>query len=380
MNSCRSMPRRDHRGFTLIELLVVITIIGVLIALLLPAVQAVREAARRMQCNHNLKQLALALINYEGTNGSYPMSYSRQWCEAGAPCAGSASDASGSMVALLPYYEQGPLFNAYNSSVANYGDTNSTVNGVGVGILWCPSDGSIQNYRAIYAPGEIINNLPLPMCYSNYRGNWGYWTGRPNGADNAHTADAAHRLAAIKQYNGVFACNGYGAAGGAATPAYASVSRATVRNADVTDGTSNTAAFSEIAHGLLAKDDYSPHGSFEDWGWWTSGNLGDTNYTHFWPINPQKKITNFGQFDHAGAFVNGASSFHPGGVNMAFLDGSVHFIKDTIDCWSFDPATGYPIGVTRDVSVWYIAPGAHVGVLQALGSINGGEAIDANAY
>jgi prepilin-type N-terminal cleavage/methylation domain-containing protein/prepilin-type processing-associated H-X9-DG protein len=373
-------PHRGRRGFTLIELLVVIAIIAVLISLLLPAVQSAREAARRAQCTNNLKQLGLALANYESANGSFAMAFFWQWCEAGGTCAGSIGNGYGPMVALLSYYEQGPLFNAYNTQVEAFGDTNSTIDGTGVATLWCPSDGSIAGYRSTYAPKEIYNNLPHPMCYSNYRGNWGYWDGSPTGTWPGGTADTAHRIAAIQQFNGVFITNGYGAAGEALIPSRKGASRAPMRIAGVTDGTSNSAAFSEIAHGLLAKTDYSPHGSFEDWNWWTSGNLGDTTYAHFYPINVQKKAANFTGNDQAGAFVNSASSFHPGGVNVAFVDGSVRFIKESVDCWNFNPSTGMPQGVTRDQSVWILGTGAKVGVWQALGSVNGGEVISADAY
>src|SRR5262249_57919134 len=102
-------------------------------------------------------------------------------------------------------------------------------------------------------------------------------------------------------------------------------------------------------------------------------------YTHYWPINPRKKTSNNPGIDQAGAFVNGASSFHPDGINVAFVDGSVRFIKDTINSWQFDPRTGYPVGVTRDVSVWQMAPATTVGVWQAIGSIAGGEIIPAGA-
>src|SRR5437660_1682166 len=133
-----------RRGFTLIELLVVIAIIAVLIALLLPAVQAAREAARRSQCINNMKQIGLALANYESANGSYPASY------------GSSADmtlgnhwgtwGSWSPTALmLPYLEQKPLYDAINFSVVSHGDKahadimNSTAVTTRISSFICPS-------------------------------------------------------------------------------------------------------------------------------------------------------------------------------------------------------------------------------------------------
>ncbi len=369
---------RCPHGFTLIELLVVIAIIAVLISLLLPAVQSAREAARRAQCSNNLKQLALATANYEMANGSFPMGFAWQWCDAGSHCAGSVGNAAGPMVALCPYFEPGPLYNAYNFSITNWGDINSTVDAAGVGTLWCPSDGSIQGYRATFGPGTNNNNLPLTVSFSNYRGNWGYWAGRVTGRDNAGTATAAQRQAAISQFNGVFVTNGYGTAGGPAL-GFPGVSRASVKLSSVTDGTSNTVAFSEIAHGLLSQTD-GPPSSFDNWNWWASGSPGDCSYFHYWPINPWKTMANLMQVDEAGAYAEAASSFHPGGVNTAMVDGSVRFIKDTIDTWTINQTTGLPQGVTRNVSVWQLGPGAKVGIWQALGSVNGGEVISADAY
>jgi len=375
-----SPPRsRGRRGFTLIELLVVIAIIAVLISLLLPAVQSAREAARRAQCTNNLKQLGLAMANYESANGSYPMAFFWNWCPStDAGCADSVGNGFGPMVALLPYYEQGPLWNAYNSSAPAFTWENSTVDGMGNGTLWCPSDGSIQGYRNIYSGGiyEGVGTAQHPMTYTNYRGNWGYWTGDPNGRDNARAASPAQRLQALQQFNGALVPNGYGTALAALQPQYAAVVRSPVKISSVTDGTSNTAAYSEIAHGLLSRSD----GSFNCWNWWTSGNLGDSTYAHFYPINPQKKMANVTSIDQAGTFVNGASSFHPGGVNVAFCDGSVRFIKESIDSWTFDPSSGFPLGVTRNTSVWILAPGAKVGVWQALASANGGEVVSADQY
>src|SRR5580698_4960793 len=141
MNQNVRTPRRA--GFTLIELLVVIAIIAVLIALLLPAVQSAREAARRAQCVNNMKQLGLALANYESSNGTYPYGMARENC--GPNCLFSPNGyyvGSSLFVRMLPYIEQQVLANAYNISLINWTADNATVGSTGLAALWCPSDGS----------------------------------------------------------------------------------------------------------------------------------------------------------------------------------------------------------------------------------------------
>jgi prepilin-type N-terminal cleavage/methylation domain-containing protein len=142
------MRNDRHRGFTLIELLVVIAIIGVLIALLLPAVQAAREASRRAQCTNNLKQLGLALQGYVDAHGVMPLgSFKMSPPGDSGPGAGDHCvdrHEGGVFIALLPFLEQGALFNAFNSSVHYETAPNSTVNGTGLSVLWCPSDGLVS--------------------------------------------------------------------------------------------------------------------------------------------------------------------------------------------------------------------------------------------
>lgn len=360
----RDSFRPQKRGFTLIELLVVIAIISVLISLLLPAVQSAREAARRVQCINNLKQLGLALVNYENSNGSFPMAFYFQRY----PAVIAEADHHSAFVALLPHIEQSSAYSAWNSSLGMYCDANATISGIGVGTLWCPSDTEIIGVRKIYNAGEIYNLGPYPMCYTNYAFNMGQWTGTVTGGPGG---TAAQRSAVLNQQDGLVVSNGY------ADFMMPGASRGPVRIASVTDGTSNTAAVGERAHGLLSKDD----GSFYEWHWWTSGNYGDTTFSGYWPLNPQKKNRNFTGMDQAGAFVNGVSSFHAGGVNVAFADGSVRFIKDSISNWTYQ-SDGLPQGVSKSGNLFVISNQATFapGVWQKLCSINGGEVISADAY
>ncbi len=329
------------KGFTLIELLVVIAIIGVLIALLLPAVQSAREAARRAQCTNNLKQIALAAHNYVDANGSLPNAFFQRHNGVGWWSGGSI------FVPLAPYFEQNALYDITNYDVHMYDDANWTVSGTNIDTLWCPSDPTIEEerlYDAPLLPDEGVS--PYPMNYTNYAGNAGTWF--------QFTTNSA-RLA---QMNGLFN-TGFNV----------------VRFADIKDGLSNTIAFSERAHGLLEA------GALQDWHWWTSGNYGDTMFNTMFPINPQKRINDV---DSGGgsstAFIAGASSFHPGGVNAAMTDGSVRFLKDTVDTWAFDSTTGLPVGVTRVDGLFELAPGTKVGVWQALSTRSGREVISADQY
>ena len=169
----RSLARAA--GFTLIELLVVIAIIAVLVAMLLPAVQQAREAARRSQCKNNLKQIGLALVNYHDTYNLFPLNVFVYQ----VPGGGSTQPRSFTWITmLLPYIDQGPLYNAINFSLPMYDpslktqiDSNgSPIYAKKIAILMCPSDGVNQTNP------QITNGMPTPS-FTNYTGQQCYWGG-----------------------------------------------------------------------------------------------------------------------------------------------------------------------------------------------------------
>jgi prepilin-type N-terminal cleavage/methylation domain-containing protein/prepilin-type processing-associated H-X9-DG protein len=344
------MRDKSRCGFTLIELLVVISIIGVLIALLLPAVQAAREAARRSQCTNNLKQLGLAMHGYLDAHGVMPLgSFKLPPPAGGNPCKGGHE--AGAFIALLPFLEQSPLFSAFNSSVHYETAPNSTVNGTGLSVLWCPSDGLVAQADS--------QHFGWPVRFCSYMGSAGTWNSPPENRGPGCTLQNFQAL--LSQANGVVFY-------------YSSV-----RLAGVTDGTSNTFLFGEHAYGK------NPTIELPDWNWWFSGNYGDTMFTTMFPMNPLGKIPDIPNQTLYGIDINpsiqAASSYHAGGAHFAFCDGSVRFLKETIDCSPFDPATGLPQGWSQSAGGLYsVNPPGRVGVYQALSTRNGGEVISADSY
>ncbi|MBN2473113.1 MAG: DUF1559 domain-containing protein [Pirellulales bacterium] len=315
---------RNPAGFTLVELLVVIAIVGILIALLLPAVQAARDAARRMSCTNNLKQLGLAMHNHASAyNGMLP---NAGWSGTGYP-----NDYS-PLARLLPYCEQASLQNLIDFTI-NMGHPGrddlpialQPAAATAVAMFLCPSDSEPPVHDATLPSGKVI-----PVAGSNYAMNQG------SGMD------------------GVFHPS-FGAADGLCWVG------ATVRLDDVKDGTKNTLAFTESLRGPCHTPPPTPtpdvqiyrgkaraNASLADAA--DGGGLGaalpsisawDGTRLSYWlrGCSPTGPVMN-GRFtpnstlpDLVGgsAKITAARSSHPGGVNACFCDGSVRFVAETIE-------------------------------------------------
>ncbi len=354
---------QPRRGFTLIELLVVIAIIAVLIALLLPAVQAAREAARRSQCVNNLKQLSLAAMNYESSNGCYP---GGSYTGINAPAIMHFPQNFSCFVRMLPYTEQSVVYNNVNFNFGYANWPNATIAGVRLSILQCPSDikndpnfirtvrGRGYNYGVNYAEG-ITDNTYLQQ-FTSYGGNQGTWP--------VYYSQTYNNPPEWTQINGVI------------------YDDSSVKIADITDGTSNTILFAERSKGNLYV--YDPGYALSDGGW-NSGRYYDTSINTFYPPNIGLGGSGAGAGDFSGDYPSTASSQHPGGVNVSFSDGSVRFVKSTISSWSYvaGGSPNLPVGVTYNPGPLYtytVSPGTFLGVWQQLSTRAGGEVISADSF
>lgn len=358
--NAQSILRSRHRrgGFTLIELLVVIAIIGVLIALLLPAVQAAREAARRSQCVNNLKQLALAAQNYHDTNGCFPGgSYSVFAKPYKYP------ENFSCFVRMLPFMEQSPMYNAVNFNFTSSHYSNLTVAGISINTLQCPSDTNLTPTVISTATPNASFNEVFPTAPGTWLQQFASYGG------NAGTFDFGYNTsfgaAEFTMFNGVI------------------YNDSTVKIADITDGTSNTFVFGEHSHGMLFK--YDPIFANSD-NSWQSGRWYDTLIATYYPVNanPGGLGLTYGDTQNY-YYPTVATSFHPGGANFAFCDGSVRFIKNSIATWQFDPSTkgphGWlPMGVTYANFTYTINAGTNMGVYQALSTRGFAEIISADSY
>lgn len=337
---CRS---RDRGGFTLVELLVVIAIIGILIALLLPAVQAARESARRSQCSNNLRQLGIALLNYESTNGRLPpgnLGYDAEASTLSNLVDDPAEVDTAFVPYVLPYLEEAALFAVYDFSVdtqAQYNVLNSPV-GKLLPTFQCPSDEPHTAGACNSGPGEDWKG--------NYGINWGAWRQMcqlprqpgedyPNQVCNTNVTGIPPAKVRIAPFHFSFGA----------------------KLAQITDGTSNTFAMLEMIQppGETACDRrariwcekggcgnittlLSPNSSAPDEG----------NCQEDYELSPCKRLGGNTQVSNTRSYTS-ARSRHPGGVQVLLCDASAHLVSDDVS-----------------VLVW-----------QALSTMNQGEVFDA---
>ena len=293
----RFSPRR---AFTLIELLVVIAIIAILIGLLLPAVQKIREAANRLKCQNNLKQIGLGLHNYQATNGFFPpgaitnsntvaVKQVRQRVGVTAPTLHSWS------VFILPYIEQDNLFRIYSLGANWYDPVNQPVRETQLALMLCPSTPGGKNRFC----QRTIGGLSVRAAAGDYAPDNAYGTH----LEALGLVDPTVNPHGVLQVNAVYAVP------------------------EISDGTSNTS--------VIAEDAGRPDR-------WQAGKLTVPNGQNDggWADRDNEYITHGYTADGTAAYGpchtnctnnNEVYSFHTGGANHVFADGSVHFIKASMD-------------------------------------------------
>ncbi|MCC6510172.1 MAG: DUF1559 domain-containing protein [Pirellulaceae bacterium] len=278
-------------AFTLVELLVVIAIIGVLVGLLLPAVQAAREAARRMQCSNNLKQIGLSMQNYHDTHKRFPPG---AWNEA------NNGNRLGWQVFILPFMEQTNLYNSFNFSHNNYTGVNLLPAATAVKTYLCPSNRVKVNQNG-QTPGSGENPASGMAFTTHYYGAMG-----PKGINPAIPGGAT-----LFSHDP----NPTGHGGYSNTGVLFRNSR--IGMGDITDGTSNTILVGEIA--------FEAANCYRSWVRGCSGNtIGSCKNSEFGiNVRPYNGSNNFNSVSFG--------SEHTGGCQFALCDGSVQFITQSID-------------------------------------------------
>ncbi|AGA30211.1 DUF1559 domain-containing protein [Singulisphaera acidiphila] len=308
-----------RRGFTLIELLVVIAIIAVLIALLLPAVQAAREAARRSQCVNNLKQIGLAMHNYESTNGAFP--YGSNFYESiTSPISGLNTFGGNWVLMILPNMEQTALYNAHNFSLRTVDLHNTTVTRSVISSLICPSDpGAVTPIKTDRS--EVVTSMGLW-----YPGNMG-----PSNMDaKVPYCPPTPPASTVQSYcsQGTWGANPASRSG--TLVGFFGRFQTCQRIAGVTDGLSNT-----FMVGETLPTDCAYFGAFNH-NFPIAGTSIPLNMIGL--VNGSTvKINTFQQ-------VCGYKSRHSGGANFLMGDGSTRFIKQSINYQTYNAAGSAALG------------------------------------
>ncbi|MBX6316325.1 MAG: DUF1559 domain-containing protein [Isosphaeraceae bacterium] len=304
--------RRIRAAFTLIELLVVIAIIGVLIALLLPAVQSAREAARRAQCTNNLKQLGLALSNYESALGIYPFGGANYgWCRhATNRHAGESIMNLNGLALLLPYMEQAALYQAINFQLpvsdlmtGNEGCCGPTISqGRLAGSARANTTAAATVIATLLCPSDMGDKLSKNSSYYNPTGSY-------------RGLKTNYDLAAVNNYN----CNSWATLAPTTRMMFGENSNTTISM--ITDGTSNTIAMAE-----KTLDVYNGDASPWLYRGWVQTGADPTQGINRW-IYTTPATLKYGRLGSWGWI----GSLHPGGCNVLRADGSVVFLKETIN-------------------------------------------------
>lgn len=294
----QSMTRKTtlNTGFTLVELLVVIAIIGVLIALLLPAVQQAREAARRMSCSNNLKQLGIAAHNYHDTFSTFPsggiIPGGLGVCLANTSATVCTTPQYGWGTFILPFIEQG---NLYESVRTASDDFSISYNAAAVQSL---AETELSAYRCPSDTMGKINPFRRSVGTSNYIGIAG------------NTSHSSSNLFTAASWNGIFGHN------------------SETRMRDITDGLTNTAMFGERDGAAQGANIHLPDNGRHNAGIWVGVHQPTYPEGHFYFLNTHAQ---YGFINNPAEPWRPLGSMHPGGAMFTLADGSVRFVSDTIE-------------------------------------------------